>query len=341
MEITSRNTNTLAPAIYGLLQRNGALDQSRNGPVLRLLEPITICLTNPRERVNFCPVRDANPFFHLIEGCAMLANYNSIPFLSYFAKQMAEYSDNGQTQNAFYGTRLRSTWGDQLNAVISNLRADPHSRREVALIWNPEDLTKSTKDKACNVMLMFAIDSMNRVNMTSINRSNDAIWGMVNGANIVHLSMIHEYVACSVGRHTGYWWHFSNNFHVYTDNPKWDKIKNVEVKDAYTLMRPAKVPLFRYVSTDFGEQKNLFDAQLRATVLAMSDATMTGSSLVRDDDALPFVSDLVFMFNAYQAHKTKSRSLHGIIHILENVQADDWRWAAEAWMIRRYEGGAK
>ncbi len=40
-------------------------DQSRNGPVLVIDEPVIITYEKPQERVLFNKERDANPFFHL------------------------------------------------------------------------------------------------------------------------------------------------------------------------------------------------------------------------------------------------------------------------------------
>jgi len=337
MEIKSRNTNTLAPAAYALLQTHGVLDQSRNGPVLRLKEPLTIHLTHPWERVNFCPVRDANPFFHLIESCAMLANENNIPFLAHFAKQMAQYSDDGKTQNAFYGTRLRSHFRiDQLDAVIENLTQHPHSRREVALIWEPADLLKDTKDKACNLLLMFAIDETNRVTMTSVNRSNDAIWGMVSGANVVHLSLIHEYVACSLGRMMSDWWHFSNNFHIYTDNPKWERIKDLYDNNCYPMPDPTWVTLFSEP-----DDKVLFDKSMRRCVATMVQCVKESSFISAPDDSdFAFLEDVAHMFNAYQYHKLRRNSAKAL-QSLNCVRAPDWKSAGISWINRRYLGGVK
>lgn len=334
MEIKSRNTNTLSLPAYALLQSQGILDQSRNGPVLRLREPLTIHLTRPHERVNFCPVRDANPFFHLVEACAMLADENNIPFLSYFAKQMAEYSDDGFTQNAFYGTRLRTHFRfDQLNSVIRNLMERPHSRQEVALIWDPADLNRTTKDKACNLMLIFSVDENNRVTMTSLNRSNDAIWGMVSGANVVHLSFIHEYVACSLGRDMSGWFHFSNNFHIYTDNPKWAKIKDLPGTDLYSDGSISDmVSLF-----EVPDQKTVFDRELHRLVHDMVNAVEDGTQVAPEMFKLQFVRDVAWVFNTFQLHKTQRANFVDLSEHLENVVADDWRWACTAWLSRRHQ----
>ena len=55
----------------------GKRKDSRNGPVLEFPEPVLICYNRPVERVLFYPSRDANPFFHLMEGLWMLVGYMS------------------------------------------------------------------------------------------------------------------------------------------------------------------------------------------------------------------------------------------------------------------------
>ena len=333
MHITSRNTNTLQNVVYDLIQKHGINDVSRNGNVLRFPEPVMITLTHPWERVNVCPIRDANPFFHIIESAAILAGVNDTPFLAHFASNMINFSDDGLTQNAFYGTRLLQTWGNQINQIIVNLMENQNSRQEVALIWNPEDLTKTTKDKACNVMLMFSIDATpdgGAVTMTSINRSNDAIWGFVTGANVVHLSYIHEYVACSLGRRMGKWHHFSNNLHVYTDNPKWAALwKCTPFTDYYELAVGPR-PLFTEP-----DQKRVFDEQLSAVLEVMvNTAYKNGFSVEVSHCNLHFITDIIGMFNAWQMHKSKVNPFDIHRHINLHVRDGAWRLAAMNWIYR-------
>ncbi len=338
MQLTSRNTNTLQASVTNTILSSGIYSTSRNGPVLKIPEPVLFHITHPFERVNFCPIRDANPFFHLMESICMLGAENNIPFLAHFAANMVNYSDDNQTQNAFYGTRLRVKWGDQLDKIIKNLIADPFSRQEVALIWDPVDLTKDTKDKACNVMLMFAVNKSGEVEMTSINRSNDAIWGFVSGANIVHLSFFHEYVALSIGRTMGSWWHFTNNLHVYTDNPKWEKLKghsgNWNRYDGFSGGDSTLVPMFKGP-----EEKVKFDQQVTDFLAAAigTNVWKTGEMLTIPGTYLTFIQDAIAMFNTWQMHKFKKATFEEISrHLRLHVKARDWRDAGTAWMARRY-----
>lgn len=194
----------------------GALCGSRNGPVIRFKTPVTSVYHRPIERVSFNPVRDANPFLHLMEALWMLAGRNDVEFAGYYAKQMLTYSDDGKTLNAAYGYRWRNHFGhDQIEDAISILKSDANSRQVVIQIWDHEDLMKTSKDKACNTSVMFDAQ-LGVLNMTVTNRSNDMIWGAY-GANAVHFSMLHEYVANRAGLPIGTYFQVSNNLHVYTE----------------------------------------------------------------------------------------------------------------------------
>lgn len=347
MELKSRNTNTLQPRLYRLLSSRGVTSTSRNGPVLKFNEPVSIMLTNPWERVNLCPVRDANPFFHLWEGLAMLAGVNSVPLMGHFAKNMLSFTDDGRRYNAFYGERARVKWGDQIDMAIEELISKPDSRQCVVNLWDPTDWHKNTKDKACNLQLLFSVDQYRRLCMTTTNRSNDAIFGGVTGANIVHLSMFQEYVALATGYlgqdspaevapeegfRLGPWWHFSNNLHAYTDNPKWnplrDKAQETVDGSDYGEMYPGSIALFN--------DRDQFDYELAFLMdLALGVVRQREGTQIHGTFTEPFLANTaVPMFNAWAGHKMKN----GIYAINEacRIEAPDWRTACINWLVRRY-----
>ena len=341
MEYLDRNHNRLAPRVYADLVHHGIPMPSRNGPVLRLPGVTTLVVQNSRERVNFCPVRDANPFFHLMEALAMLGSYNNAPFLGYFAKNILSYSDDGQRYNAFYGERLRTTWGDQLDLIIKELAHDPASRQAVAQIWDPADLTRSTKDKACNLCLLFSVDHNGDLVMTSFNRSNDSIWGILSGANVVHLSLFQEYVACGLGRRCGEWTHVSNNLHVYTENPQWARVRDAELADRYSDTAWPVCP--GRVLFDTPAERGVFDAELHLFLsLANSAATTGGITALRDARSMyrsPFIANVAIpVFMAWHCRKVQDWELTELW--LRAIQSHDWRVACNAWMLR-HNGGAK
>jgi thymidylate synthase len=229
-------------------------EASRNGPVLRIDQPVTVTYEKPWERVLFNSVRDANPFFHLYESLWMLAGRNDVATVAYYAKQMREYSEDGKTLNGAYGYRWRNqlvnvyehgdpTWQpvDQLDVLVAHLKADPTSRRAVLQMWNVEnDLLKigQSKDVCCNLSVMFTLREVDErvhtgdgnvvnddgparyLDMTVTNRSNDLCWGML-GANYVHFTILQEYLAARLGVEVGRYHHFTNNLHVYETRPDW------------------------------------------------------------------------------------------------------------------------
>lgn len=223
--LVARNTNFLAPLIYHLLSEQGVPEKSRNGPVLRLPGTTSVLLSRPLERVHFDLVRRCNPFFHVMEALAMIGNVNRASFLAFFAKNMLAFADEGEdSYNAFYGTRMHEK--NQFFRVAALLRDDPDSRQAVVDLWRIDDLFKVTKDKACNLAMIFSVDQASgRLDLTTFNRSNDAIWGFATGANVVHFAFFLEYMAALVGRSPGVWHHTSANMHVYTENPQWTKLQ--------------------------------------------------------------------------------------------------------------------
>lgn len=328
MEFKTKNTNTLAPLVYKAINGHGLLENSRNGAVRRIPEPVTIELTHPWERVCFSPLRDANPFFHVIEAMAMLAGENSVRLMAHFAKNMESFSDNGRDYNAFYGTRARVTWGDQLDAVIVELINNPTSRQAVVQLWDPADLTKKTKDKACNLELLFRVTPWHTVEMTTFNRSNDAVLGGVTGANIVHLSFFHEYVACGVGLPMGSWWHISNNLHAYVDHPKWQLMSayNDHV-DFYVDMRYQPAPLFL--------NRVVFDREVTTLILRATALHASHYEFPDGEFRTPFLAHTVVpIFNAWQAHKAGDRGTATLF--AGRIAAPDWRYVALQWLERRY-----
>jgi thymidylate synthase len=206
-----------------------ARTESRNGPVLRFTVPVITSWICPDQRVSFWDKRDANPFFHYMESIWMLAGRDDVAFPAYFAKQIRQFSDDGETLNGAYGYRWRFYFNegvddadaDQLDEAIRQLKENPASRRVILQMWDPVcdpvSAANGSKDVPCNTEVMF--DAVNgKLNMTVVCRSNDIIWGAT-GANAVHFSILHEYVTAAAGLRAGTYHQVSNNLHVYTEFP--------------------------------------------------------------------------------------------------------------------------
>src|SRR5512137_1214536 len=197
MEFKFQDVNVAYCEMQIMKQQFADWEETRNGRALVFREPVLITHLHPERRVLFDPVRNANPFFHYMESIWMLAGSNSIRFPVKFARNLAQYSDDGHTFHGAYGHRWRYHFGfDQIETVIRELTNDHTTRRAVINMWDPEaDLGEEGKDFPCNTHLYFRVKD-DRLNMTVCNRSNDMVWGML-GANIVHFSVLLEYIAHS------------------------------------------------------------------------------------------------------------------------------------------------
>lgn len=220
--MTNNEFSSADHAYYGLhrlVNAEGITEKTRNGVVLAMPGLVTWTLTQPQHRVLSIRPR-ANPFFHLYEAVWMLAGQNEVATLTQFVPRMKEFSDDGQVLNGAYGKRWRTN--GQLAYAISMLRNDPETRRAFITHWVPTDsylAHAGGKDVPCNVGISFHIRTSETgghdvLDMTVFNRSNDLVWGAC-GSNVVHFTMLMEYVAGCVGVALGNYTTASSNLHTY------------------------------------------------------------------------------------------------------------------------------
>lgn len=321
-----------------MLKEGGQAQDSRAGRTLEYPEPVCTVYERPLERVLFDPVRDANPFFHLMEALWMLAGRRDVAWLARFNQRMATYSDDGIVFNAAYGYRWRQQFHlktahgettDQLSAIVRLLRADPDSRRAVLQIWDAEaDLGVASKDLACNTQAMFKIRG-GRLNMTVSNRSNDIVWGCY-GANVVQFSMLLEYMAARIGVAPGYYRQVSDSYHAYLDT--WAKISDIADRfdgDPYAAGEVSVHPLVA--------QPDSFDAELACWIdSAPEHLSFAQWENETEQDAWRnphFIHVATPIHNGWFAYKRKDRdAAHGW---LDRCAATDWQRAAREWLQRR------
>jgi len=243
--IRAANVCGALPLGVDYLLREGAQEASRAGPVLVAPGPVATVYTRPRECVLFNAVRDANPFFSLIEAMWLLAGRDDAKFLdNYISDFSARFAELDGTLHGSYGHRWRQhfdimRWSghgvssrgpDQLAKIIEILGDDPGSRQAVLAMWDPEeDLGAVVKDKPCNTHAYFRIRDVNAgvptgeqdvdlsqyvLDMMVCCRSNDIIWGAYS-ANACHFSILQEYLAAMIGVGVGTYTQLSFNFHAY------------------------------------------------------------------------------------------------------------------------------
>lgn len=339
--IEVRNVNEAVTRALPHLLDEGLREESRNGVVLVAPTPVCTTYRKPKEHVLFGETRDANPFFHLMEALWMLSGANDLEWPMQFNKRFKEYSDDGETIHGAYGYRWREYFFfDQIQEIISHLTENPASRRAVLSMWSPEgDLIPhklrpyaygvageggtQSRDVPCNTHAYFDIRG-GKLNMTVCNRSNDAIWGAY-GANVVHFSLLQEYIATRLFVEVGVYRQMSNNFHAYTDIYNEEKLKQIVNESNHS----------NYYETE---------PSMVTMRLMTVDPTLWHTDLVAflSRELLPAYHDPFFatvaepMYQAWCARK-RGEPFEKVVDILSTMPNVDWRRACLQWVTRREE----
>lgn len=340
--IRARNVHeALRTALLQLLQ-HGVRRHSRNGPVLAFPEPVTTVYERPLERWLFWPERDANPFLHFAESLWMLAGRNDLAFLTKFAASFEAFSDDGKTLNGAYGHRWRRHFGhDQLTLVIEALRADPNDRRAVLQMWDGHtDCYQQAlkKDVPCNTAAYFSVTVDGAVDMLVSNRSNDMLWGAY-GANAVHFSYLHEFVANSLQRKVGVYRQVSNNLHMYM-NDQAEKVLPIALAIATVNPNPYEVGGFDSHYSLLSGDSNYpeFLSQLDVVLPNYgTDRTLPGMMAFFRRVAVPVLQAHAVFKDTNLGHDRYDHA----IEILKNCKDSALSCAAVDWINRRQEAAIR
>lgn len=333
--INAENVNHALAQGLSLIQESGVPLESRNGMTLEVPAPVATVYQNPQQRVLVSSARDANPFFHLMEALWVIAGRSDVKFLTEFNKRMADFSDDGIEFNAPYGYRLRhefmnagGVFVDQIEEVIEMLELDPNTRQAVCQIWDTSDIDRDTKDKACNMSIVFRIRNR-KLDMIVYNRSNDMIWGAY-GANVVQFSMLQEYVAAHLGIQMGTYTQVSNSFHVYTEGPGGKVFRNVvegfdpsfnpyQFVTNTVNMTHLDMPSFEH---DLRQFFNIYDAHGLAEV---GETTYWKSKYFKE-----LVLPMLCVYIVHKEHGPEEAAKH-----YKSIKSDDWAIAAADWLQTR------
>lgn len=350
--IHARNVNEAYGHGLLWLANRGHAEPSRDGDVIVAPDPVITHYTQPRERVLFSPQRDANPFFHFMEGLWMLAGRNDVEWPTQFNSTFGQFSDDGKIFHGAYGYRWREYFGyDQLEVIIDELKANPASRRCVLTMWDAQsdeerregadklmyitggDLftaVEGGKDVPCNTNVFFRIQN-GRLDMMVNCRSNDVIWGAY-GANAVHMSMLQEYVARSVNVSVGIYTQSSFNFHAYTDRFPLEHFPlmahEANEHDYYSQNKVAPYPLMQ-------SERKVWDEDLQNFMMLAhpkNDPIDNYAKVGMFTDPI-FAGVAMPMLCAWVAHKRKN--YRQALHFVQDVVALDWQLAAKMWLERR------
>lgn len=286
---------------------------SRNGPVLRVPDPVVLTLMDPCRRVLFDPIRKANPYFHVMEFIWMMAGDNSTRWISQFNKGFAQYAERDGLHHGAYGHRWREHFGhDQLLCAIDELRRDPESRRVVLAMWDADaDQGRAKKDLPCNTHIYIEIQD-GKLNFTVCNRSNDLFWGML-GSNIVHMTLLQELMACALHVPLGTYRVFTNNLHVYPNMPRFNELFTARFSPDLYMSEQSHFPVLAE-----GEKLEVFVEECWEFIHNVKEHYRCSWL---EHVAVP-------MYHAYMAriHKIDSG-----VDWIGDIQAPDWKLACQEW----------
>ena len=112
--------------------------------------------------------------------------------------------------NSNYGWQWKR--GDQLDEVISLLKANPRTRQAAISIYDRKEGYMYDNDTPCTYAVQFTIVRQ-KLNMCVTMRSNDLWYGFCNDQYC--FSKLQELVAIETGYPIGTYYHFAHNLHLY------------------------------------------------------------------------------------------------------------------------------
>jgi thymidylate synthase len=329
--IHAANVRDALPKALRYILHTGEKEKTRNGDAWVCQIPVTIRYEFPKQHVLINHIRDANPFFHLMEAMWMLAGRDDGEFLDFYVKDFSKlYGNYGRIMDAYgYRWKYGLGHGNQLTEIIQQLRRTPNTRQAVLQMWGAgrEDLFTETA-KPCNLVVTFRIQN-NGLQMTVFNRSNDLIWGCC-GANAVHFPIMQEYVASMLGIGVGVYWQISTNLHLYIDHLSMLQKRIRPSEDLYVALRNT----FDYEGTQsLIEYPETFDEELQET-MAWVDKIHGNGEIYSGNISNSFLGQVVLpMAQAHYLYKKKE--IAGALEVMEKVIAEDWRKAGTEWIKRR------
>jgi len=202
----------LKKAIERLLKSRGKVEASRGEN--RELVGVNIRLNNPLARLSHTEGK-GKVFSAIGELLWYLAGTDKLRFIEHYLPHYGnDNSDDGKTVHGAYGPRFFKARGEinQIENVLSLLRAKPQSRRAVIQLFDAADINGTFKEIPCTCTLQF-LNRKNKLDLVVSMRSNDAFLGFSH--DVFAFTMLQEIFARSLGLELGKYHHFVGSLHLY------------------------------------------------------------------------------------------------------------------------------
>ena len=219
------------------LKVDGIRTNTRNGYAIQLYNNV-FNIKQPKNRHLYLKGRLNNIFATIAETFWVMSGSINLKFLSFFLPRAYDFSDDGENWYGGYGGRLYNslnTGRNQIKHVFFMFEKDNKYTRRASLYignvddnidaWQEHGFEGLAKDQACNQVLNFYIDGMNKFNVNVFQRSGDILWGL-GSVNIFEWSYLMEWLYLAIKYYfysdieLGEYYHFVTNAHLYDFNGK-------------------------------------------------------------------------------------------------------------------------
>lgn len=139
-----------------------------------------------------------------------LSKNRSVEEIKKIAKIWDKMHNGDNIVNSNYGYQWSRN--EQIDYIIDELSKNPDSRRAVITIYDGKDHRIHSFDTPCTLNIVFNI-THGKLNMSVLMRSNDLWYGFCNDQYC--FSKLQELIANKLKLDIGWYYHFSNNLHLY------------------------------------------------------------------------------------------------------------------------------
>ncbi len=318
INITVKNINETLLKLNEVFSHLG--ETSKN--LISLPEPVSITVTDPRQRCLLWPQRMWNPF---------LAYHYAMWFLS-GRKDMFVKMENFEEDGLFNsGVRLRNfdmlgidalpqyaNRSNQLTELLKLLKINTDTSGAVLQLYDYryDGYFKSTATFVTELNIVFTVRDKN-LNMVVISRSNNFLNELCN-TDMVRFSILHEFVAANTSLRVGWCTYVMTDLFTVANDRLFSMLQNVKKFSSYekenlTVRRMIKdkvvwqTELFEYVKE--GDNKRYFEPWF--------DAVMRP------------------LYQAWKEYKNKNFDL--ALDLAYGIEAEDVRFCAVNWLRRKKE----
>jgi thymidylate synthase len=167
-------------------------------------------INNPLDNLINSNFRNWKNSYAEIEWLWYLSKNRSVNELKKHAKIWDTMHNGNDIVNSNYGYQWNRN--NQLDFVINELIKNKNSRRAVLTIYDGKEHKLHSYDTPCTLNIVFNIID-DKLNMSVLMRSNDLWFGFCNDQYC--FSKLQELIAKKLNLEIGWYYHFSNNLHLY------------------------------------------------------------------------------------------------------------------------------